>query len=221
VRPRGEVKSKWSRKDDLGYFVQELGALEVVKVKQEVSAVRVKYSCETILLGDLVQLTEQRPGLVVSYQPRLDIFGDPSGKATGRILMARDNAEMLYRDMVAYVDLGAEDSVRVGDRLTVFRPLEKGNLFNDRDGESVNSRHYGFRSEKFKGGNFSNQSARKSGETADGTAVTTRTVRNDRPSWLRKVVGEAVVLNVKERTATVLITRNAQEMHTGDWVEIQ
>ena len=35
------------------------------------------------------------------------------------------------------------------------------------------------------------------------------------------VVGEAVVLNVKERTATVVITRTAQEIHTGDWVEIQ
>ena len=38
---------------------------------------------------------------------------------------------------------------------------------------------------------------------------------------IRKVVGEAVVLNVKERTATIVITRTAQEIHTGDWVEIQ
>jgi hypothetical protein len=30
-----------------------------------------------------------------------------------------------------------------------------------------------------------------------------------------------VILNVKERTATALITRNAQEIHTGDWVEVQ
>ena len=37
----------------------------------------------------------------------------------------------------------------------------------------------------------------------------------------RKVVGEAVVLNVKEKTATVVITRNAQEIHPGDGVEIQ
>jgi hypothetical protein len=38
---------------------------------------------------------------------------------------------------------------------------------------------------------------------------------------MRKVVGEAVVLNVKEKTATVVITRTASEIHTGDGVEIQ
>ena len=38
---------------------------------------------------------------------------------------------------------------------------------------------------------------------------------------LRKVVGEAVVLSVKEKTATIVITRTGQEIHPGDWVEIQ
>ena len=50
--------------------------------------------------------------------------------------------------------------------------------------------------------------------------MTTAKAKEGRP-FLRKVVGEAVVINVKERTATVVITRNAQEIHTGDWVEIQ
>ena len=43
VRPRGRVDSKWTNKK-VGFYVQELGALEVVDVKQNVSAVRVK-SC--------------------------------------------------------------------------------------------------------------------------------------------------------------------------------
>ena len=34
-------------------------------------------------------------------------------------------------------------------------------------------------------------------------------------------VGEIVILNVKEKTATAVITRTAQEIHTGDWVEVQ
>ena len=38
---------------------------------------------------------------------------------------------------------------------------------------------------------------------------------------LRKIVGEVVILNVKERTATAVITRTAQEIHTGDYVELQ
>jgi hypothetical protein len=30
-----------------------------------------------------------------------------------------------------------------------------------------------------------------------------------------------MIVNVRERVATVVITRAAQEIHTGDWVEIQ
>lgn len=221
VRPRGAVKSKWSRKGDLGFFVQEVGALEVVKVKQDMSAVRVKVSCDSFLLGDLVQLVEKRDSPLYDRGERLDIFGDTSGKAMGRVLMARDGHEMITRDQIAYVDLGADDNVRVGDKLTIFRPLEKGNITKHADREEVSSRDYGFPSEVYEGGRYSNQSTRKKGDKAAGGEVTTREVRNERPAGMRKVVGEAVVLNVKERTATVVITRTAQEIHTGDWVEIK
>lgn len=220
VRPRGDVRSKWSNKSDLGFFVQEVGALEVVKVKESVSAVRVKVSCDSFHLGDLVQVVEKRESPVYERGEPMDIFGDASGKATGRILMSRDGAEMLARDYIAYVDLGADDNVKVGDRLTVFRPLEKGNITLHPDRESVSSRDYGFESEVYKGGKFSNQSTRKSGDKATGQEKRSRDVRNERPA-LRKVVGEAIVLNVKEKTATVVITRTAQEIHTGDWVEIK
>jgi hypothetical protein len=37
----------------------------------------------------------------------------------------------------------------------------------------------------------------------------------------RKVVGEMIVLTVQERTATAVITQVAQEIHTGDFVELQ
>ncbi len=221
VRPRAQVKSKWSNKSGLGFYVQELGALEVVDVKGEVSVVRVKTSCDLILLGDLVHLVPNRVSPPFEIRPPFNRFGGPSGKATGRILMARDGAETLTKNFIAYVDLGAEDNVRVGDRLTVFRPLNKGNLFNKNEHESVSARDYGFESEVYKGGRFSNQAPRKEGERAEGKEVTTARAKAGRPAYLRKVVGEAVVLNVKEKTATIVITRTGQEIHTGDWVEIQ
>jgi hypothetical protein len=219
VRPRGGVKSKWSRKGDLGFYVQELGSLQVVDVKQSTSVVRVKWSCDTFLMGDLVQPWQQRP-LLVAGSSYFDLFADPNGKATGRIIMARDGAEALARNFVAYVDLGAEDRVQVGDVLTIYRPLERGNITRKGD-ETATSRDYGFESDVYGGGRFSNQSTRKKGETAKGHEVHTNEAREERPSGMRKIVGEAVVLNVKEKTATVKITRNAQEIHTGDWVQIK
>ena len=220
VRPRGQVKTRWTRKDDLGMYVQEVGSVEVVRVKADYSVAKVKVSCENFLLGDLIRPMETRVVPMFTQRPALDLFADPSGKATGRLFMARDNLEALSRENVVYVDLGAEDSVRVGDFLTVFRPLGKGNPFENDEDESVSARDSGFQSFEYRGGRFSNQAARKSGENAGGRVVTTEKAKEDRP-FIRKVVGEMVVVNVKEKTATAVIVRNAQEIHTGDYVEVQ
>jgi len=220
VRPRGRIDSRWTSKSDIGFYVQEVGALEVVRVNQDVSVARVKASCDSFYLGDVLQLTENRTSPLTESRPALDVFGNASGKATGRIIMSRDGAEMLSRDFVVYVDLGADDNVKAGDRLTIFRPLGRGNLTLTPQKESASARDEGFQSDVYRGGKLSNQAGRKGGDKAHSGVVTTYDAKLGRP-FLRKVVGEAVVLNVKEHTATVVITRTAQEIHTGDWVEIQ
>lgn len=219
VRPRGRVESRWTRKN-VGFYVQEVGAVEVIRVKADYSVVRVKTSCDNLLQGDLVQLAEKRNSPLAVERPALDLFGDPSGKAMGRILMGRDGADLLYRDAIAYVDIGAEENVKVGDRITIFRPLGTGNLYRAPEKESVSARDEGFQSKEYRGGKFSNQAGRKSGDKADGKVVRTFDAREGRPA-IRQVVGEAMVVNVKERAATIVITRNAQEIHPGDWVELQ
>jgi len=220
VRPRGQVKSAWTRKDDLGWYGEEVGAVEVVSVKDKVSVVRVKKSCDNILLGDLVQPMGVREAPSYHQRPAMDLFPDPSGKAVGRLLWARDNGDLITRDFIVYIDLGSEDNVQVGDYLTVFRPLGKGNPWSGEWGESASARDE-FDSFEYRGSRFSNLAARKSGEKAGGKVVTSGRAKNGRPDFLRKVVGEMVILNVKERTATAVITRSAQEIHPGDWVEVQ
>src|SRR5215203_5826775 len=221
IRPRGQVNTRWTRKDDLGYYVQEVGALEVVKVKGEVAVARVMTSCEDPLLGDLVQPIPSRTSPMSTQRPTLDVFADPSGKAKGRIFMARDARELLGRDQIVYIDLGAEDNVSVGDYLTVYRPLGMGNLFENDEKENMSARSDGNQSDEYRGGKFSNQSPRKRSGDATGRVETNVDAKEDRPNDLRKVVGEIVILNVREKTATAVIVRTAQEIHTGDWVELQ
>ena len=220
VRPRGQVKSAWTRKGDLGWYGEEVGALEVVSVKDKVSVARVKKSCDNILLGDLVQPMGVREAPKYNQRPAMDLFPDPTGKAVGRLLWARDNGDLITRDFIVYIDLGEEDNVQVGDYLTVFRPLGKGNPWIGDWGESASARDE-FDSFEYRGSRFSNLAARKSGEKAGGKVVTTGRAKESRPDFIRKVVGEMVILNVKERTATAVITRSAQEIHPGDWVEVQ
>lgn len=224
TRPRGRFRSTFSKKGQLGIYVQEVGTVRVVNVKPQVSIAVVDNSCETVLLGDLLTpFTSRTPPNARENQP-FDIFRDSNGKAIGRIVMARDNVESPSRDQIVYVDLGAEDNVKAGDYLTIYRPLGTGNVARPgevADEEVVRPEDYGSESLRFRGGKFSIQAPRRKGANAEGRIATQPNVKKRRPDDLRKVVGEMVILNVQQRTATAIITRTAQEIHTGDHVELQ
>ena len=222
VRPRGQVQTRWTQKGGgLGFYVEEVGAIEVVRVKRDVAVAKVKVSCDNFLLGDVLVPTEARVAPEHQQREALDLYGDPSGKALGRLFMSRGENDLIAQQFVVYIDLGEEDNVKKGDYLTIFRWLGDGNPVFGVWGESVSARDHGFQSDLYRGGRFSNQSASKSGEKATGKVITSEKAKSDRPDDLRKVVGEMVILNVKERTATALVTRNVGEIHPGDWVEVQ
>jgi hypothetical protein len=211
IRPRGDVKGVHKTKSGfIGTYVQDLGQLQVFKVRENTSAAQITFACDQILLGDLLAPVPDRESPVQRAEESLDRFADPSGKQHGRLMMAKDGREMVTRHDVVYIDLGAEDQVKRGDYLTIYRPLGTGNITRVDNEESARGRVPGFQSDRFRGGGFSNQAS-----------SSLKHSKRDRPSMPRKIVGEMVVIDVQTRTATAVITRVASEVHTGDWVEIQ
>ncbi|HEX6285518.1 MAG TPA: hypothetical protein VFZ71_11620, partial [Pyrinomonadaceae bacterium] len=178
---------------------------------------------------DLLTQIPDRDAPLQRAETNVERFIDPTGKQVGRLMMARDSREMVTRNDVVYIDLGAEDNVKAGDYLTIYRPLGTGNVTRVDNEEMARNRAGGFQSDRFRGGGFSNQGKRAKDETAflesEGRyrykPVTTREVKNNRPPMPRKIVGEMVIIDVQTRTATAIITRAVGEVHTGDWVEIQ
>jgi hypothetical protein len=224
VRPRGQFQSDLSsKKGSLGVFTEELGRLRVVSVKGSASVAQVVQSCEQMLLGDLLKPAEVRSTAPsMGENAKFDQFSDPSGKQRGHIVLARDAREMASLEQIVYVDLGTEDNVRAGDRLTIFRKAGKGRVV-DYPEEITPSASGGFQSDVFKGGKFSNKSQRVKDSKSDpfGPPIETPEIKRTRPEMPRKVVGELVIINVQGRAATAIITRAGQEIHTGDEVEIQ
>jgi hypothetical protein len=223
TRPRGQFRSKFSHKGgSLGVYTQELGRLRVVRVRDRVSVAEVTMACGVLLLGDTLRPLPARQVPAARADAVLDRFAEPTGKQTGHIVLARDGRETLSRDQVVFIDLGAEDNVRVGDYLTVFRPAGHGTLVESH-GEIAGNASRGFESDEFKGGGFSITSGRVKDVNGGkyGATVKTHSVKHHRPPVPRLVVGEVVVLRVEGRTATALVTRVAQEIHTGDAVEVQ
>ncbi|MBA2338854.1 MAG: hypothetical protein H0V88_00535 [Pyrinomonadaceae bacterium] len=225
VRPRGQFTTRLTNKKGfLGVYTQEVGRVRVTEVKENVSVAIVSATCETILNGDLLRSLPGRVAPPARTETTFDRFADPTGKQMGRIVLARDGRELVSRDQIVFIDLGAEDNVRAGDYLTIFRPAGTGNITRFRDEEIALAASGGFESERFRGGKFSNQAqrVRRPNHTGVyGPTVSTPEVRSRRPPVPRKVVGEMVILNVQRRTATAVITRVAQEVHTGDYVEVQ
>jgi hypothetical protein len=230
IRPRGDVKDVHKKKVGfVGTYVQDVGQLQIFKVRENTSAARITFSCDMILLGDLLAPVPERESPLQRAEGTMDRFADPSGKQTGRLMMAKDSREMLTRNDIVYIDLGTEDQIKRGDYLTIYRPLGTGNITRIDNEEGARSRSKGFQSDRYRGGGFSNQASRSKDETAfvhsEGRyrhrPITSKQVKRDRPLMPRKIVGEMVVIDVQTRTATAIITRVASEVHTGDWVEIQ
>jgi hypothetical protein len=229
VRPRGDLKGVHSHKNGfLGTYVQEIGQLSLLKVRQETSLAQITYSCSTVLMGDLLTGVPEREA-PIQRSTTFDKFADPSGKQTGRLMMAQDNREMVTERDVVYIDLGAEDQIKTGDYLTIYRPLGGGNITRIDNEENAKNRLDGFQSDRFRGGGYSNQATRAKDTNAfhkpDGRyryrPITTKEMKRLRPLMPRKNVGEMVVIDVQARTATAIITRAVTEVFTGDWVEIQ
>ena len=230
IRPRGDVKGVHKQKIGfLGTYIQEVGQLQVFKVRENTSAAQITFTCDTALLGDLLAPVPDRESPLQRAEANLDVFADPSGKQTGRLMMAKDNREMVTRNDIVYIDLGSEDQIKTGDYLTVYRPLGTGNITRIDNEELARNRATGFQSDRYRGGGISIQGSRAKDETAFVDAngryryrpITTREVKKARPEMPRKIVGEMVIIDVQSRSATAIITRVASEVHTGDWVEIQ
>lgn len=231
IRPRGAVKGVHrDKKGFLGTYVQEVGQLQVFKVGENTSAAQITSSCsDMVMLGDLLTQIPERGSPLQRPETNIERFVDPSKKQVGRLMMAKNNREMVTRNDVVYIDLGLEDNVKSGDYLTIYRPLGTGNVTRIDNEEMGRNRSRGFESDRYLGGGFSNQGMRAKDSTAfddaDGTyrhkPITTREVKRHRPLMPRKIVGEMVIIDVQARTATAIITRTVGEVHTGDWVEIQ
>ena len=231
IRPRGDVKGVHRQKRGfLGTYIQDVGQLRVLKVRENTSAAQITSSCgDMVMLGDLLASRPDRESPLQRAEAVVDPLADPTGKQVGRLIMARDNREMLANSDVVYIDLGAEDNVKAGDYLTIYRPLGTGNVTRVDNEEQARNRATGFQSNRYRGGGMSNQAKRAKDETAFVDAngryrykpITTREIKRNRPLMPRKIVGEMVIIDVQTRTATAIITRAVGEVHTGDWVEIQ
>jgi hypothetical protein len=167
---------------------------------------QVEFSCDSILAGDIaIPFAEKTP---VAYHPpvKFDRFAPPTGKLSGRIVMAKDFDNIVGTGMKVYMNVGANQGVKVGDYFRAVRsytadrqnPVDSLS-FDAPIGEDTQKKQPTFHT-------FGNWG------TKHGVVL-------DESQLPRRAVGEIVVIGVTPTTATGMVTFALEDVHTGDGVE--
>lgn len=186
---------KWQNKlmKAMGTYYTDLGQLKVINVQPNVSTAEVTFTCEYMQRGDVVRPFQERPTPPYKAESENDRFAPVSGKSVGMLVVGKDFAQDYGKFSTAYVNLGTNQGVKVGDYMRVFRyqgsHSETAPNFDD-----FQYKMYGF------------------GSTPQAYQW------NDLP---REILGEGIVLSVSGNSSTVLITASRMEMYAGDYVEIE
>jgi hypothetical protein len=185
----------------------ELGWVKILDTRSKMAVAQVEFSCDSILPGDVaIPFTEK--SIVNFHAPvKFDRFAPPSDRLSGRIVLAKDFDAILGTGMKVYINVGANQGVKVGD---YFRAVRS---YNADLKDPVDSLSF-----KASIGEDTQKKPPTYGHIplVKGTGPTIHV--GDLP---RRAVGQVVVIGVTPTTATGMITFALEDIHIGDGVELE
>jgi hypothetical protein len=199
VRPEKDpLEVQWFKWQDkllkaMGLRYRDIGQVEIVNVQQNTSTGIVRLSCDYLQRGDIALPYATRP--VPPYKPaeQFNRFAPVSGKSVGMLVTGVEFAQTYGKNSTIFVNLGANQGVKVGDYLRIFRyqgsHAELAPNYSD-----YQYSMYGFGSTPVK------------------------YQWNDLP---REIIGEGIVINVSHNASTMFVTYSKLELFAGDYVEIE
>ncbi|HUJ31888.1 MAG TPA: hypothetical protein VLY23_11455 [Candidatus Acidoferrum sp.] len=194
--------SKWQYAilHKMGTVWADEGRLKVVVVERNTSVAQIVQSCEMIQRGDVIVPFTERPQPPLKAENNFDRFAPPSGKAKAMLIVGKRFQEQLGTNDIAYVNLGRDQGVRVGDYFRVFR------YTGTEHDAVVTTQRFAFDAEGDLGPTFGFGSSGR---------------KWDWQNTPREVLGEGVVVRTSPNSSTVLLTFILREVYAGDYVELE
>jgi hypothetical protein len=184
----------------------ELARVRVIDTRSKMAIAQIEFSCDTVNPGDVaVAFTEKQP--VAFHLPqRFDRFAPPNGKASGRIVIAKDFDSILGTGMKVYMNLGSSQGVKVGDYFRAVRSYET-DLKDPVDSLSFKA--------------STTEDTQKRPPAIEPNFLTHSKGPQIHVADLpRRAVGEIVVLSTTPTTSTGMIVFALEDVHIGDGVEL-
>jgi hypothetical protein len=189
-----------------GQPYEEVGRLKVVDTRNRTAIAQIEYACDAINPGDTAIPFAEKPSISFHTPVRFDRFLPASNKVSGRIVMGKDFDSQLGTGQKVYLNVGANQGVKIGDFFRAVRTYEAdlrdpvdSLSFKAAISEDTQMKTPSFDPARFTKGN--------------GPVIHVR----DLP---RRAVGEIVILGVTNTTATGMVVFSLEDMHAGDTVEL-
>lgn len=198
---------QWSAVKAAGQPYEELARVQIVDTRSKMAIARVEYSCDTVMPGDYaIPFTDKS---AVAFHPpmKFDRFAPANGQVNGRIIMAKDFDSELGNGAKVYLNIGANQGLKVGDYVHAVRSFAA-------------TSHDPVESLSFRAPTLEPTQKNLPATDPDFFSRTSGPQIHvaDMP---RKAVGEIVILGTTPTTATGMIVFSLEPVHVGDRVEVE
>jgi outer membrane protein OmpA-like peptidoglycan-associated protein len=180
---------------DAGEPYFELAIVRITDVQKETGIAHFELSCADVMPGDIaIPLVERQAPEFRTVA--LERYAPPTGKQQGRIIMAKEFDTYLGSKYKVYLSIGADKGLKPGDYLKATRTYSY--QYHDAvDGLSLKASNY------------------------EDTQVNPQKLPNgDVSSLPRKTLGDMIVLQVRQKSATAMILTALEDIRVGDGVEL-
>ncbi len=192
---------------ETGQAYEEVGRVRVIDTRSKTAIGQIEYSCDGANPGDTTIPFAEKQTVSFHVPEHFDRFLPPSDRASGRIVMGKDFDFELGTGHKVYLNLGSNQGVKIGDYFRAVRPYD-ADLKDPVDSLSFKAAIAEDTQEKmpsvdpamFTRGN--------------GPVIHVR----DLP---RRAVGEIVIIGVTNTTATGMVVFALEDIHSGDYVEME
>jgi hypothetical protein len=199
-------QGQWRALKASGQPYEEMARVRVVDTRGKMAVAKVEYSCDTIMPGDYVVPFVERSAATFHAPMRFDRFAPASGQLSGRIILAKDFDSELGTGGKVYLNIGANQGLKVGDFVRASRTYEATAH------DPVDSLSF---SASTKEPTQNRETLVNPGFLDRGNGPIVHTSQMPRRS-----VGEIIILGVTPATATGMIVFSMEPVHVGDRVEL-
>ncbi len=190
---------------ETGQPYEEVGRIKIVDTRSRTAVGQIEYSCDGINPGDTAIPFAEKQTITFHTPIRFDRFLPASSKLSGRIVMGKDFDSQLGTGQKVYLNLGANQGVKIGDYFRAVRSYES-DLHDPVDSLSFKAA-------------IAEDTQKKTPSVdpamftkGNGPVIHVR----DLP---RRAVGEIVIIGVTNTTATGMVVFALEDVHAGDAVE--